>query len=75
MPLGRSWLNANCIADNGTGKLRLIVDGVIEFATDCPSTEVRHFVNQVNLLDEEKGSFRVEVSPGVRWTVDLQIPD
>ncbi|WP_406726017.1 hypothetical protein WJ438_17060 [Streptomyces sp. GD-15H] len=74
-PEGISWVNADCVADTGTGKLTLAIDTVGEFTVDCPSTEVRINVNQLDLVEGRKGRFRVETSDNVRWTADIQVPD
>ncbi|WP_187645690.1 hypothetical protein [Streptomyces sp. TRM49041] len=46
-----------------------------EFTVDCPSTEVRINVNQLNLAEGRKGRFHIETSQAVRWTADIQVPD
>ncbi|WP_161492114.1 hypothetical protein [Streptomyces thermolilacinus] len=53
----------------------LTVDTVGEFVVECPSTEVRVNVNQLDLADSRRGRFHIEAPESVRWTADIQAPD
>ncbi|GLF99442.1 hypothetical protein [Streptomyces yaizuensis] len=72
---GVSWVNVNCVADTGTGRIELSVDTVGEFTIDCPSTEARISVNQLDLSEGRKGRFHIEAADSVRWMANIQVPD
>ncbi|MEU8522673.1 hypothetical protein [Streptomyces sp. NPDC048577] len=72
---GISWVNVNCVADSGTGRITLVVDTVGEFTVDCPSTEARFSVNQLDLAEGRKGRFRVESADSVQWIASIQVAD
>ncbi|GAB2789055.1 hypothetical protein GCM10027073_21570 [Streptomyces chlorus] len=71
---GVSWVNVNCVSDTGTGRLTLTVDTVGEFTVDCPSTEARINVNQLDLAEARKGRFHIETTDRVRWIASIQVP-
>ncbi|WP_138054510.1 hypothetical protein [Streptomyces marianii] len=71
---GVSWVNVNCVADAGAGRITLVVDTVGEFTVDCPSTEARINVNQLDLAEGRRGRFHIETTDNVQWIASIQVP-
>lgn len=71
---GISWVNVNRVADAGAGRITLVVDTVGEFTVDCPSTEARINVNQLDLAEGRKGRLHIETTDNVRWIASIRVP-
>ncbi|MFD5027831.1 hypothetical protein [Streptomyces sp. NPDC058373] len=72
---GVNWIDLNCRAEKGTELLTFSMAEGESFTVDCPSTEVRLSVNQLELSEAEEDRFTVEVADSVRWYASVQAPD
>ncbi|MGW6541217.1 hypothetical protein ACWGBV_34025 [Streptomyces sp. NPDC055051] len=72
---GITWVNVNCVAAAGNGKLTLVIETVGEFDVTCTSNTPHLGVNQLDLSETRKGRFRIETTDHVQWIADIQVPD
>ncbi|MFY1677743.1 VCBS domain-containing protein [Streptomyces sp. WMMC905] len=70
---GINWVDVNCRAEGEPEILTFTMGTVGAFTVDCPSTENRIGVNQLDLAEGREDRFTVEVADTVRWYVSVQV--
>ncbi len=72
---GVNWVDVNCRSDKEPESLTLTLDSVGSFTIDCPSTEDRFSVNELNLTEGRGDRLSIEVADSVQWYASVQAAD
>lgn len=74
LPAGESWININCVSDDQTADVQLIVHDVGAFTVGCSEERVEKNANQFTFRVKRKARISIDASEKARWTVSVQVP-